>query len=126
MIAVSMVADPAEPSDAELMNGQPKDQADHQQAFSPSPSSPSTAGPPAIAVSPTRPNDDDAIQLAPEGSKLPSPSGGTPGGLLVASERRLSFSQPEGRARSRSVGEKQWTRYVIISSFFFYFENLLS
>lgn len=98
MIAVSVtVAD--NPPDEELMKGQPKDQGD-QQAFS--------SSPPA-AASPTRQNDDDGIHLAPEGSKS-TPVGA--GGLQVASERRLSFVQPEGRARSRSVGEKQWTRCV--------------
>lgn len=94
------------------MNGQSKDQADQQQAFSTSLPSPSAGA--AAPLSPTRPfHDEDAIHLAPEASKLPSsPSGNISGGLQVASERRLSFSQPEARARSRSVGEKQWTRYV--------------
>ncbi|KAI9565781.1 hypothetical protein GHT06_009575 [Daphnia sinensis] len=107
MIAVSAaVVD--NPPDGELMKGQPKDQAD-QQAVS---SSPTTA---ASAASPTRQNDDDGIHLAPEASKL-TPVGS--GGLQVASERRLSFVQPEGRARSRSVGEKQWTRVRAVMAWY--------
>ncbi|XP_059350446.1 uncharacterized protein LOC130696505 isoform X5 [Daphnia carinata] len=107
MIAVS-VAMVDNPPDGELMKGQPKDQGD-QQAFS---SSPTAA---ASAASPTRQNDDDGIHLAPEGSKL-TPVGS--GGLQVASERRLSFVQQEGRARSRSVGEKQWTRVRAVMAWY--------
>ncbi|XP_046446114.1 uncharacterized protein LOC124195647 isoform X6 [Daphnia pulex] len=119
LIAVSAAvdaADAADPSDAELMSGQSKDQADQHPAFNISSAS-APPSPSAVVLSPTRPQgDDDAIHLAPEGSK--SPSSGGPAGLLVASERRMSFCQQEGRARSRSVGEKQWTRVRAVMAWY--------
>ena len=95
-------------------NGPPEDQPGQQQQQQP----PSSPPPPSVAVvspsSPTRPqrvDDDDGIHLAPEPG-----GGGTP--VPAAAERRLSFVQMEGRARSRSVGEKQWTRVRAVMAWY--------
>ena len=45
------------------------------------------------------------------------PTGLTPGGI-AASERRLSFSIAEGRTRSRSVGERQWSHVRAVMAWY--------
>lgn len=63
--------------------------------------------------------DEDGIHLAPEpdGSGV-SPCDKPPGCTLAAAERRSSFVQIEGRDRSRSVGEKQWTRVRAVMAWY--------
>lgn len=58
---------------------------------------------------------EDGIYLAPDGAGLASPEKSVP---LGAAERRSSFVQMEGRARSRSVGEKQWTRVRAVMAWY--------
>lgn len=74
---------------------------------------PDTSDP--VLPSTGQPNElDDGIHLAPDGVSPCEKAGCT----LGAAERRSSFVQMEGRDRSRSVGEKQWTRVRAVMAWY--------
>lgn len=69
----------------------------------------------AASPEPPRQPDEDGIHLAPNGAGGP---GSPEKAAMGAAERRSSFVQMEGRARSRSVGEKQWTRVRAVMAWY--------
>lgn len=90
----------------------------HKVSLSPLQEQPNAEDKPAISVTDsggvTSQIEDAGKESRPDDEIVPAPEG-TPGELA---SRRPSFYAVEGRSRSRSVGERQWTRVRAVMTWY--------